>query len=85
VPDDRHGHAHDALGEAAGIHDLAGEEEERNRHQREGRRAVDQVLRDDLRVDDVELEHQRHGGQQDGEGDRYADEHAERERSEEYE
>ena len=43
------------LRQAAGVHDLAGQHEERHRHQREAVGAVDDVLGDDLRVEQVQL------------------------------
>ncbi len=73
----------DALREAAGVHDLAGQHEERHRHQRKAVGTVDQVLRDDLRVEDVEVIHQRDAAEQQRVRDRHADRHAAEEREQE--
>ena len=59
VADERQRDVDDALRQAADVHDLAGQHEERHRHQREAVGAVDHVLREDLRVEDVEVPHQR--------------------------
>ena len=44
--------------QAAGIHHLAGEHEKRHRQQRKTVRAIDDVLRQDLRVKHVQVPHQ---------------------------
>ena len=49
----------DALGQPAHVHDLARQHEERHRQQREGVCAVDDVLRQDLGVKQIQVPHQR--------------------------
>ena len=71
------------LRQSAGVHDLAGEDEERHGHQRKAVGAVDQVLRDDLRVHHVEVVHQRHAADQQRERDRHAERHRAEQRDEE--
>jgi hypothetical protein len=53
-------HATRCAGQSAGVQDHAREHEEGHRHQREAVGAVDEVLRDDLRVEYVEVVHRRH-------------------------
>jgi hypothetical protein len=55
VADHRERHVDDAPRQAAGVHDLAGQHEEGHGQQREAVGAVDQVLRQDLRVEHVQV------------------------------
>jgi hypothetical protein len=75
VADQRHGEVHDAPGQAAGVHDLAGQHEEGHGQQRKAVGAVDHVLRQDLRVEHVEVPHQRGAAQQQGERNGHAQRH----------
>ena len=63
------------LRQAAGVHDLAGQHEERHRQQREAVGAVDEVLRQDLGVEHVQVPHQRDAADQQRERDRHAERH----------
>ena len=75
MPDEWQRDIDDALGEAALVHDFAGQHEERHGHQRKAVGAVDDVLRDDLRIEDVERMHQRDAADQQRECDRHPDRH----------
>ena len=55
------------------VHHLAGQHEEGHGQQREAVGAVDQVLRQDLGIEHVQLPHQRDAAQQQREGDRNTD------------
>ena len=81
MADQRQGEVDDPLRQAAGVHDLAGEHEERHRHEREAVGAVDDVLGDDLGVEHVELQHQGDAAEQQRVGDRHAQRHRTQERS----
>jgi hypothetical protein len=76
-------HIDDAARQAADVHQLAGEEEEGHRQERIAVGAVDQVLRQDLRVEHAELPHQRGPAHQQGERDRDADRHRREQRADE--
>ncbi len=76
VPHQRHGNVDDAFGQATDIHDLAGQHEERHGHQWEAVRPVEQVLGNDLRVEQIQVEHQRHTDHQQGKRDGHAQCHA---------
>ena len=75
VADHRERHVDDALRQPADVHDLAGQQEERHRQQREAVGAFDQVLRQDLRVEKLEMPHQSHAAHQQRVGDRDAEGH----------
>jgi hypothetical protein len=83
VAHQRQRHVDDALRQAAGVHDLAGEHEERHRHEREAVGAVDEVLRDDLRIHHVEVIHQGDAADEQRERDRHADRHGTQQREQE--
>ena len=84
MPDEGQRHVDDAARQAARVHDLAGEHEERHRHQRKAVGPVDDVLRDDLRVEDVELIHQRDAADDQRERDRHAERHGAQQRQREH-
>ncbi|MNY22302.1 hypothetical protein D3C86_1559020 [compost metagenome] len=75
MAEQRHRQGDDAPRQAAGVHQLAGEHEERDRQQREAVGTADQVLREDLRIETVQLDHQGDTGQHQGEGHRDAHGH----------
>ena len=54
---------------------VAGEEEERNREEREAVRALDQVLREDLGIEEMQVGHERDAAHQQRERDRDAERH----------
>ena len=84
MPDKGKRHVDDAARQAARVHDLAGEHEERHRHERKAVGPVDDVLRDDLRVEDVELIHQRDAADDQRERDRHAERHGAQQRQREH-
>ena len=63
-------HPDQPLGDAAGGHDVAGEDEERDRHQREGVGRVEHLLDDDQHRDVREKEERQHDRRGDRDGDR---------------
>ena len=65
----------DSLGEAAAVHDLAGQHEEGDGHQGKTVGAVDDVLGDDLRVENIERMHQRDAADDQRKRDRHAQRH----------
>jgi len=69
------GEHHDALGQTPRVHDLAGQHEEGHGQQREAVGPLHQVLRQDLRVEVVQLQHQRHARDQQRVGDGHAQRH----------
>ena len=71
----RQGNVHDALGQAARVHDLAGQHEERHRQEWEAVGAVDDVLGDDLGVEQIHVVHQGDAADEQGVGDRHSDRH----------
>jgi hypothetical protein len=73
MADERAGELDDALRQPAGVHELAGEDEERHGHQHEVVGTADGVLRDDLGVELIELQHDADAGHEQCEGDRHAD------------
>ncbi|MNG05805.1 hypothetical protein D3C84_890170 [compost metagenome] len=79
-----HGQGDDAPRQATSIHQLAGEHEEWNGQQREAIGAADQVLREDLCIEGVELHHQCHAGEQQSEGHWDAQGHGSQQGAEEY-
>ena len=83
VADHHQRHVDDAPRQAADVHHLAGEQEEGHREQRVAVGAVDQVLRQDLRVEHPELPHQRRAADEQGERDRDADRHRREQRADE--
>jgi hypothetical protein len=83
MADQREREIDDALGEPAGVHDLSGENEKRHGKQREAVRAVDQVLREDLRIELVEVDHQGDAAGEQREGDRNAERHRPEQRAQE--
>ena len=83
MADEGKGNVDDALRQAAGIHNLTGENEERHGDEDEAVSAVENVLCDDLGIEDVEIEHQRDAAEQQGVGDRHADGHGPQERTDE--
>ena len=64
-------------GDAAAHHQVAGEDEEGDRHQREDRDAGGDALEDDERRQ-AEVDHGREAGDAEAEGDRGADQHQQR-------
>ena len=83
VADQRQREIDDPLGQPAGVHQLAGEQEERDRQQHERVGAVEDLLRDDLAVVDAEVRHQRDAADDQRERDRHADRHGAHQRHEE--
>ncbi len=83
VPHQRERHVDDAFRQAAGVHDLACQQEERGGHQREAVGAGDEVLRDDLRVHHVELVHERDAAHEQRERDRHSERHGAQKREQE--
>ena len=76
VADERVGEVHQPLGDAAPAHQLAGEDEERHRHQRERVHAVHHAARDDDPRDGrADQEGRQDGGQSEREYDRNAEQH----------
>ena len=73
----------DAFGQSAGIHDLASENEERHGEEGKAVNAVDDVLRDDLRIHHVHVEHQRNAADEQRKRDGHADCHGRRGASDE--
>src|SRR5690606_1368074 len=74
-PHASHREIDDAPRQATRIHQLAGQQEERDRQQGEGVRASYHVLRHDLRIEHVHVPHQHEGAEYEGERDRHADGH----------
>src|SRR5207253_4193688 len=64
--------------------DLAGEHEERHCHQWKAVGAVDQVLRDDLRVHHVQMKHEGNTADEQRERDRHSDRHRAEQREQEH-
>ena len=58
MADHRVGDFDDLMGNAAFVHNFAGQHEERDGHQREVVRPRDEVLRQDLGIERIEVEHQ---------------------------
>jgi len=77
-------HIYDAARQTACVHDFAGEHEERHRHERKAVGPVDDVLRDDLRVEDIELIHQRDTADDQRKRDRHAERHGAQQRQREH-
>jgi hypothetical protein len=75
MPDCDEGDIDDAPGQPSLVHDLAGEHEERNGHQRKAVGAIDDVLRHDLRIEHVDRAHQCDAADDQREGDRHAQRH----------
>ena len=69
--------------QAADVHDLAGQHEEGHGQQREAVGAVDHVLRQDLRVEHVQVPHQRDAADEQRVGDGHAQRHGAEQRAEE--
>src|SRR5262245_2025906 len=84
MTDRRERDIYDALGEATLVHDLACEHEERDRHQRKAIGAIDDVLCDDLRVEDVQPVHQRDAANDQGKCNRHSERHRAEQRECEY-
>ena len=83
MPDQGHGEGDDAARQAAGVHDLAGQHEERHGQQRKAVGAFGGVLRQDLRIEHVQVPHQRRAAQQQRERDRHPQRHGAEQRPEE--
>ena len=68
---------HDAFGQATHVHDLPGQHEKRHSEQRKAVGTIDHVLRQDLRVKQVQMPHQRHAADEqckrDGDADAHGD------------
>ena len=75
MADQCHGKVHDAAGQTACIHDFTRQHEEWNRQQREAVGALKQVLREDLRIEHVEVPHQGSTAQQQGKSDGHTQRH----------
>ena len=71
----------DPLRQPSDVHDLPGQHEERHRQQRKTVRPVDHVLRQDLRIEHVQVQHQRHAAHQQRIGDRHPDQHRRQQRA----
>ena len=72
VADEHAGRVDDAARDAAGIHQLAGQHEQRHGHQREAVGAGQHVLRQDLGIEEIQLEHHGDRAEQQREGDGHA-------------
>jgi hypothetical protein len=68
-------HGDDAPRDAAGIHQLAGQDEERHRQQREAVSAGLKILSQQLHVPEIQVPHQHRAGEQQREGDGHAKGH----------
>ena len=75
MSDQCHRQIDDAARQTAGVHEFAGKHEERDGHQHEVVGAVDGVLRDQLRVEHVHVQHQRDAADHQREGDWHAKRH----------
>ena len=84
VPDEGECHVDDPARQATCVHDLACEHEEWNRHKRKTVGPVDDVLRDYLRVKNVELIHQSDAADDQRECDRHAECHGAQQRQREH-
>ena len=82
MPDQRAGEGDDAAGDAAAHHQVAGIDEEGDRHQRKDAHAGIQPLEHDQRRQ-AHIEHGGEAGDAEAERDRRADEHQQREDAEE--
>jgi hypothetical protein len=78
-----HGELHDPPRQAARVHQLPREQEERDGQQREGVGARDHLLAHDLRVEDAHPGHHHDGAEHEREGDRHAERQPEEQRAEE--
>jgi hypothetical protein len=74
----------DAARQPADVHDLARQHEEGHGQQRKAVGAADQVLRQDLKIQQVQMPHQGHAAGQQGKRDRNADCHRRQQRSDKY-
>ena len=83
VADEGEREVDDPLRQAADVHDLAGEDEERRGEQREAVGAVDDVLRQDLRIEHLQLPHQGDARGEQRERDRDAEQHRRDQRQDE--
>ncbi len=72
MPNQRQCEIDDAFRQPACIHQFAGQQKERNGEQLKAVCAENHVLRDDLRIEDAEPPHQRHGTHNERERDRHA-------------
>ncbi|MNT34513.1 hypothetical protein D3C72_1704990 [compost metagenome] len=81
MPDRCVSHAHDALRQPAGVHQLAGQHEERHRHQRIVVDALQHVLREDLRIEIAQVQHQRDARSEQRKGDGHAERHRAQQRA----
>ena len=59
MPDQGNSQIHDALGQPADIHDLASQHEKGDRQQREAVSAIDHILRKNLCIKYIQMQHQR--------------------------
>ncbi|MCY1551612.1 hypothetical protein D9M68_879550 [compost metagenome] len=75
MPHQRNRHIDDALGQAARVHQLTGQHEERHGHQRETVSPIDQALGNDLRIEQVEVIHHGQGTQDQCIGNWHANRH----------
>ena len=82
MTDQRHRQVDDAARQAAGVHELAGKDEEGHRHENEVVGSVDGVLGDQLRIEHSHVQHQRNAANHQGKGDRHAERHGAEQRSE---
>ena len=73
MPDKGARHVDDPLGQAAGVHELARQDEKRHGHQHEVVGPANGVLHDDLRIELSQLQHDADAGEQQRKGDRHAD------------
>ncbi|MOA52275.1 hypothetical protein D3C78_1755470 [compost metagenome] len=72
MADEHAGQTHDAARNAARVHEFACQHEQGHGHQREAVGARQHVLRQDLGVEEIQLEHHRQGAEQQREGNRHA-------------
>ena len=82
VPDEGECEIDDPSRQTTDIHHLAGKDEQRRGEKRKAVGSVDDVLGQDLRIEHLQLPHQRDAGREQREGDRDAEQHRGDERQE---